>query len=417
MRPRPSLWQVLAYFFRRQAQGQGSGRLALWLIVALALPAAPGAVLAEDFTIGYLQLKKDVRYGKKRLYARYLGQALGRPYAGAKMALSETKFHGAKLGLSFKLERVRAEDGAELAAAVDELLNQGVHFFVLDLPAEQSAELAAASRDKPLLLFNISARDDALRQQQCQPNLLHVIPNHAMLTDALTQYLLAKKWNRILLLHGENPEDLRMTAAVERSANRYQADIVAKKPFILSNDPRQRDRNNVALLTAGESAYDVVLVADTDGEFARAVPYQTVKPTPVVGSEGLAAVAWHWSWERHGAPQLENRFEDEAGRPMSPFDWAAWLAVKAVAEAVQRTESAEFAVLAEYLKSQDVILDGFKGNRLNFRPWDNQLRQPILLVTHNWVVERAPLKGFLHHANNMDTLGFDERESRCNFDG
>ena len=60
-------------------------------------------------------------------------------------------------------------------------------------------------------------------------------------------------------------------------------------------------------------------------------------------------------------------------------------------------------------------LDGFKGNRLNFRPWNNQLRQPILLVTHNWVVERAPMKGFLHQTNNMDTLGFNETNSGCRF--
>jgi ABC transporter substrate binding protein (PQQ-dependent alcohol dehydrogenase system) len=61
------------------------------------------------------------------------------------------------------------------------------------------------------------------------------------------------------------------------------------------------------------------------------------------------------------------------------------------------------------------VLDGFKGNRLNFRPWDNQLRQPLLLATHNWVVERAPLEGFLHQTNNLDALGFDKPESKCKF--
>ena len=51
--------------------------------------------------------------------------------------------------------------------------------------------------------------------------------------------------------------------------------------------------------------------------------------------------------------------------------------------------------------------------RLNFRAWNNQLRQPIFVTTTNWVVERAPMEGFLHQTNNLDTLGFDERETKC----
>jgi ABC transporter substrate binding protein (PQQ-dependent alcohol dehydrogenase system) len=100
---------------------------------------------------------------------------------------------------------------------------------------------------------------------------------------------------------------------------------------------------------------------------------------------------------------------------MRDIDWAAWMAVKTVAEAVQRSASVDFSTLRDYILSPDAIIDGFKGNRLNFRPWNHQLRQPVLLVTHNWVVDRAPIKGFLHQTNNMDTLGYDERESECRF--
>ena len=83
--------------------------------------------------------------------------------------------------------------------------------------------------------------------------------------------------------------------------------------------------------------------------------------------------------------------------------------------AVVRTTHAGFPKLASYLKSEEITLDGFKGNRLGFRSWDNQLRQPILLATHNAVIEQAPIAGFLHQVNNMDTLGFDKRDSRCAF--
>ena len=102
---------------------------------------------------------------------------------------------------------------------------------------------------------------------------------------------------------------------------------------------------------------------------------------------------------------------------MRDVDWAAWLSVKAVAEAVQRTRSTDFKTLRAHLADPDLVVDGFKGNRLNFRPWDKQLRQPILIGTHNRVIERAPIEGFLHKDNNLDTLGFDRRESRCQLAG
>jgi ABC transporter substrate binding protein (PQQ-dependent alcohol dehydrogenase system) len=233
-----------------------------------------------------------------------------------------------------------------------------------------------------------------------------------MQADALAQFLVAKKWRNVLLLQGPRDEDKLVGTAFENSARRFGLKIVDKKDFVLSNDPRQRDLGNVGLLTAGGD-YDVVFVADSDGEFARSVPYDTVRPRPVVGAEGLVAEAWHWAWSRHGAPQLVSRFDKQAGRHMGSADWAAWVAVKAVVEAVVRTGNAPFDKRVAYLGGEEITIDGFKGNRLYFRDWDRQLRQPLLIATHNAVIERAPLQGFLHQTNNMDTLGFDRRDSRC----
>jgi len=388
------------------------------LLLLLGALLTPGAVPAQTndgkLVMGYLELKGDKRYRRSRTLARYLTEALGRPYAGAEVALTEIRWHGAAAGVTFDLTRRRAADPAGLLAAVDGFQEQGIGLILLDLPAKPLAELAAATRGRDLLLFNVSAPDDMLRQEACQSHLLHTIPSRAMSTDALGQFLVFRKWRKVLVLEGPGDADKALSAAFQRTAQRYGLRVTDVRPWVLSNDPRQRDQNNVALLTGGD--YDVVFVADSEGEFARDVPYQTQQPQLVVGSEGLAGLAWHWAWERHGAPELEKRFDKQAGRPMRDPDWAAWMAVKAVAEAVQRAGSAEFAKLRDYLLGPDVILDGFKGNRMNFRPWNRQLRQPMLLGTHNWVVERAPIRGFLHDKNNLDTLGFDRGESQCEFD-
>ena len=382
------------------------------LAVVLGAAAPSAGATPKELTIGYVALKKDPRYAVKRTYARYLTEALGSPYPGARVAIDESGFAGSTVGVEFKLKRRRAKSPARLAKSALAFVDAGVNYLLVDAPAELVDEVARATRDRDVLLFNVSARDDLLRQEQCRSHLLHVIPSHAMMTDALAQYLISKKWREVLVLTGPRPEDEQLTAAFNRSAKRFGIRIVEQRPFVLSNDPREREKNNVALLTAGAD-YDVVFVADTDGEFARDVPYQTVQPRLVVGSEGLAASAWHWAWERHGAPQLEKRFQKRAKRPMRDQDWAAWMAVKGVVEAVLRTGGGDFATVREYLLGDEIVLDGFKGNRLNFRPWNRQLRQPILLVTHNWVVDRAPLRGYLHATNNLDTLGFDERDTRC----
>lgn len=387
---------------------------ALLLSLIMLIGFIPLSSQATDtFSIGYLELKKDDRYKKKRLFARFMGQPLGRPFAGATIALKEVKFHGTEIGVSFALEKGVAKKPAELISLVNTLYDKGVRFFVTDLAATELTLITKQLRDKDIVLFNISAADNALRQQHCQPNLYHTVPSHAMLADAMGQYLISKKWRNVLLLEGPLAEDKLLSAAFEASAKRYGLKIDEKRPFILSNDPRERAKNNVALLTGGN--HDVIYIADSQGEFARNTPYKTLKPTLIIGSEGITASAWHWSWDRHGAPQLEKRFEKKFKRPMRNTDWAAWMAVKAIAAAVQTTKSTKFSVLEKHLTSSDNLLDTFKGNASNFRPWNNQLRQPILLNTHNWVIDRAPIKGFLHHKNNLDTLGISERKSSCKF--
>ncbi|PMX97398.1 branched-chain amino acid ABC transporter substrate-binding protein, partial [Pseudomonas sp. GW460-13] len=79
--------------------------------------------------------------------------------------------------------------------------------------------------------------------------------------------------------------------ALVTSARRFGIAWSAQRAFRLSNDPRERDQANLGLLTGGVD-YDVGVVADADGDFARGVPYATLLPRPVVGASGLGAQAW-----------------------------------------------------------------------------------------------------------------------------
>lgn len=390
----------------------GSGRWRKWLVCA-ALASASFAIQARELTIGVVFVPDDARYESKRLDKSYPGQPLGRPKAGAEVAIAESGFQLANAGLKIALQDVPLDNVQQARAQIIAMAQKGVRHFLLDLPGAAALELSKALQTTDILLFNVSAAEDSLRRAACSANLFHTLPDESMMADAIAQFLTAHKWTRVLLLTSTAAADASRIAATRQAIKRYGLRVVADKTFKLSNDPRERDLGNVALLTAGIDA-DAVWVVDADGEFARDVPYRTNLPRPVVGSAGLVAEAWQTSWERYGAPQLSRRFKKATNRSMAGADWAAWIATKAIIDVAIRLPDAREHRRA--LRSPDLVLDGFKGVRLSFRPWDQQLRQPVFLAhggVGGGIAAVAPLEGFLHPSNNLDTLGADEKESPC----
>ncbi|MBT7183061.1 MAG: ABC transporter substrate-binding protein, partial [Acidiferrobacteraceae bacterium] len=330
-----------------------------------------------------------------------------------KTALRESRVKGRRLGLRFTLNEQALNPGESAVDAIHTLFNDtGATVFIADLPLAEVLEIGQSLKDQPVIVLNARHADDILRGSACSPTLFHTMPSHAMLMDALAQFLSSKNWKRVLILQGDAPNDQLLADAFAKAAAKFRLKQVDRRSFVLSNDPRIREKNNVALITSG-ARVDVIFLADSVGEFGRYVPYQTQKPTLVVGSEGLHAGAWHWTWERYGAPQLNQRFDRVAKRRMTDTDYAGWAAVKTIVEAITRTSSIEPLEIKRFLVSNDMTFDAYKGAPGNFRPWDHQLRQPLLLHLHNAVVTRAPLPGFLHRSNNLDTLGIDSAESNC----
>ncbi|MGH6675178.1 MAG: ABC transporter substrate-binding protein, partial [Xanthobacteraceae bacterium] len=159
--------------------------------------------------------------------------------------------------------------------------------------------------------------------------------------------------------------------------------------------------------------YDVVVVADESETFGDYLPYRTWDPRPVVGTQGLYAVAWARPFEEYGGTQLQHRFEREVGRVMTERDYSAWLAVRIIGEAVLHINSVKPADVRAYLLSDRFGVDGYKGEAMNFRAWDLQLRQPVLLVDPTELISISPQQGFLHPKYLTDSLGYDQPETKC----
>jgi ABC transporter substrate binding protein (PQQ-dependent alcohol dehydrogenase system) len=394
-----------------------AGLLALFGAMATSRAQSPPELAVappmQHLTIGFVEVEGDPRYEPIQAYDRIILKTREHPFAGAEVGIDEAAALSRVLKMDFVLRRITVKSNDEVTSAVLKAADSGIRFFLLDAPAEVYKPLAAAVSGRDILIFNVSTPDDGLRRDLCAREFVHVYPSSAQLMDGLVQYLVSRKWRDVLEFEGPLAADAAMTTAFEHSLKKFGARVVAHQHFKPGTDPRDREQNDPALLSAISRDYDVVFVADNAFDFVREVPYHLVRPRPVVGSIDLEPVAWHWTWDHNGAPQVNTRFEKKSGgRHMEGPDWAAWVAVKMIVQSALRTRSADFQKQRAFILG-DGSFDGDKGLALSVRPWDHQLRQAILLAAPYAVIANAPIEGFFHQTNELDTLGDDQPESAC----
>lgn len=335
---------------------------------------------------------------------------------GARLGLNDNQTTGGFLGHDYSMESLVVSEDDDIVEQARPFIEQGRVLLVADLEADDLLALADAYGES--LLLNVRARDTRLRDQDCRANLLHVAPSRAMLADGLIQYLAWKRWSKLVLVTGRHPEDQLFADALTHSVKRFGLDIVESKPWTSIPGARRSDSGHHSVqqeipVFSRFKEHDVVLVADELDEFGEYFSYHMTDPRPVAGTQGLVATAWDRTQEQWGATQIQRRFQKLANRFMTPRDYGAWAAMRAIAEGVTQTGTADVETLRAYLLSDDFKLAGFKGVPLTFRNWNGQLRQPVLLAAPRMLVSVSPQEGFLHQVSELDTLGVDAPESSC----
>jgi ABC transporter substrate binding protein (PQQ-dependent alcohol dehydrogenase system) len=384
------------------------------LIAVTAVGAAHARAEGETVQIGWLS-----QAVKRTLPLSYLDQPpRDEGIQGAQLGVADNNTTGRFTGQSFALIEAIVPENGDVAAGFRELTAKGIRLVVTDLGALQLLSVAGLPEAGSVMLFNAAATDDRLRGEDCHTNVVHLLPSRAMLADALVQYFVAKRWQNLLLVVGHGDGDREFAADIRHAAQKFQARIVQEKPWTFVPGARRTDTGHfavqaeVARFTQGVS-YDVLVVADEGDEFGDELPYRTFDPRPVAGTQGLVPSAWARPHEQWGATQLQNRFLRQANRWMTDRDYAAWMAVRAIGEAAVRSNSTDPATIVAFLRSNRFELAAFKGTRLSFRPWDGQLRQPVLLADARSLVSVSPQPGFLHQFSELDTLGIDKSETKC----
>ena len=338
--------------------------------------------------------------------------------AGAEQGVRDNNTTGRFTGQQFQLHPLRLQDGQASTDAFRDLYAKGVRLFLINLPATELLALADLPEAAATLLFNIGARDDRLRVDDCRANLLHTAPSRAMEADALAQFLAWKRWTKWFLVVGRGAGDAAYAAAMERAAKRFGGKVTERKEWTFDAGARRTDSGHVNEQQAVNAFtqvddYDILLVADENDDFGEYLNYRTYRPRPVGGTQGLVATPWSGVFEQWGATQFQRRFHADTGRWMTPLDYAAWLAVRSIGESATRTASAGVLVLRQHLLSPAFKLAAFKGGPVTYRDWNGQMRQPLLIVSERILVSVSPQQGFLHQFSPLDTLGYDRSEVGC----
>jgi ABC transporter substrate binding protein (PQQ-dependent alcohol dehydrogenase system) len=400
----------------------GRGRRPPGILLSVALAAAVLCSGAASEARGQGASRTEIKIGVLSRRAEPSGYYEPEPVpeddglAGGRVAVRDNNTTGAFTGHRYAVEEIALDPGSDPVGPARDLLARGAGFLIANLPADELLAVSDALKAEPVVLFNVAASDDRLRGADCRANLLHVVPSRAMLTDALAQFLAFKRWRKLFLVVGPQPADGLYAEATRRAARKSGLQIAAEKPWEFGPLARVRADSPTtaeALVFTRGVDHDVMVVADEAGDFGDYLAFRTAEPRVIAGTQGLTTTTWHPQHELWGAGQMQSRFRRSANRLMRPLDYHVWMAVRAVGEAVTQTKQTDPRALRRYMLSDQFGLPAYKGVSLTFRPWDRQLRQPILIVHPKAIVSVAPQPGFLHQRTPLDSLGFDEPESAC----
>ena len=331
---------------------------------------------------------------------------------GSKMGIKDNNTTGKFTNQNFELIEKKITKKESAKQVFEEFRKEKYKFFILNVSKDDFAEIQSSDLIEDSIVINASLKDNNLRNQNCNKNILHTAPSYKMVSDALIQFLKKKNWTKLLLISGVNERDKQFADSIKLSSDRFGLKITNEKIWDMTHDFRRTADLEILKFTQGEK-YQVLVLADEGNTFGDYIPYRTWKPTIVVGGEVLKPTSWHFTHEQWGGNQMQSRFLKEYKRLMTNIDFNSWVGIRTLGEAIIRTKSLDVKILLEKIMDKEFNLAAYKGKPLSYRNWNGQLRQPILLVTPRALVSVSPQPGFVHPRTELDTLGIDEPDSKC----
>ncbi len=383
------------------------------------------AMAAEEVAIGVL-----VGPGEAGRYA----------VTGAQLAAEEANYVAGAFG---KVVRVLAEVAGsphEAAEKATKLIRRGGVKAILGGRDESFIQaIQEATAREGVIYVNTMSRSQMLRGTQCHRLTFHVEASLAMYADAMGQWLVrgAKKlrWG---FLTPDSESGGEMERLAQRALRRQAGTAVAREVVPASTRDYRAAIASVAkagpdaliinlsgppLLTALAQFTELGLEVHVAGAAMETLEFWRAEPAKLTG---VWPALWFHGFVKYSGRELNKRMAAALGQPAESRTWANYTAVKAVWEAVLRGGRGDTAWLVSFFE-QERGVDAHKGMPLTFRPWDHQLRQPLIVLRSKipapgeprWDIfddlDEVPLRGTPgeNRAAVLDTLGLSATESQC----
>ena len=167
------------------------------------------------------------------------------------------------------------------------------------------------------------------------------------------------------------------------STRRATASRVARSPvpslYLVAGDARSCSAVMLQGARDGSPVFDAGC-APTDSTRGGNV-YALVPATAASASDDSTRLElWHWTLERFGGEQLNERYRRRFSARMDSPAWTGWIAMKIALDAALHAQGSSGAALLRQLADPRAQYDGQKGRPLRFAPGSRRLVQPLYRV-------------------------------------
>lgn len=342
-------------------------------------------------------------------------------------------------------------DEAMIRAAERFVRAQGALALVGGFTAAQADLIGRVTEAAGAVFMNVGAHEDVLRNELCRPSTFHVAASAAMYVDAIVPFVADTEGQRSWYLVAVDDQADALRDHVERTVVALGGALVGTASvepgqfvfFDTIQDITSSGADGIVVALPAEEADQFVTQAQLLGVGARValVPslraqtreflFRSVQGAPEIAATERPAL-WDAALEVGGAADLNDRYASRNGAPMEAAAWATHAAILMLHQAATIGAGGSAEALIEYLSAATTSFDVGKGADASFRPWDHQLRQPLVLVRPRadavWgsrasiriglasVVGMMPsLDEIARDETVLDRLGQDAGSSRCRF--
>src|SRR5438445_368490 len=411
-----------------------STRLTRRNFVALAAAAA-AAGTHHPATPAGVRAQEPIRIGQPIRCTGFAGAIGEYGKQGATLAVEELNETGGVLGR--KIELI-TEDEANPGVAVQKARKLIEKDRVVAIEGLVSSASCLAVGDEvqraKILMINAGANSDEIRSKRCHRYVFSTEGCNTQYVSAIGNWLIRERkisrWYfltsdyafghdllrvaRGLLAANKGTEvgsDLAPTGTTDFS--QYITKMKAAKPDLVFHNLAGADVTNFLKQYAEAGMTIEVAGGVIDSAYAWPVGEALRGHFPIIWWHELstpASVAW------------AARYIKRWGRPPDNQAYGDYIAVHAIAQAIDKAKSTDSARLVAALEGHTLAgtTDGLKGRPLTFRAWDHQLLQPMYVVgakdkskwKDKWdifeVIGEVPGKG-----QPLDTIAIPKAESQC----